>query len=51
MKNRKIIIPGLLAHMKDELQEEIKDFEIIVGTVNAFEIEDFVKTKLKAFTR
>ena len=43
MKNRKIIIPGLLAHMKDELQEEIKDFEIVVGTVNAFEISDFVK--------
>ena len=51
MKNRKIIIPGLLAHMKTELQEEIKDFEIVVGTVNAFEIGDFVKTKLKAFTR
>ena len=43
MKNRKIIIPGLLAHMKDELQEEIKDFKIVVGTVNAFEIGDFVK--------
>lgn len=51
MKNRKIIIPGLLAHMKDELQQEIKDFEIVVGTVNAFEIEEFVKTNLKAFTR
>lgn len=43
VKNRKIIIPGLLAHMKDELQEEIKDFEIIVGTVDAFAIGDFVK--------
>lgn len=29
--------------MKDELQEEIKDFEIIVGTVDAFAIGDFVK--------
>ena len=43
VKNRKIIIPGLLAHMKDELQEEIKDFEIIVGTIDAFAIGDFVK--------
>lgn len=43
VKNRKIIIPGLLAHMKDELQEEIKDFEIVVGTVEAFAIGDFVK--------
>ena len=43
VKNRKIIIPGLLAHMKDELQEEIKDFEIVIGTVDAFAIGDFVK--------
>lgn len=43
VKNRKIIIPGLLAHMKDELEEEIKDFEIVVGTVEAFAIGDFVK--------
>lgn len=43
VKNRKIIIPGLLAHMKDELQEENKDFEIIVGTIEAFAISDFVK--------
>ena len=43
VKKRKIIIPGLLAHMKDELQEEIKDFEIVVGTVEAFAIGDFVK--------
>lgn len=43
VKNKKIIIPGLLAHMKEELEEEIKDFEIVVGTVNAFEIGDFVK--------
>ena len=43
VKNHKIIIPGLLAHMKDELEEEIKDFEIIVGTIEAFAISDFVK--------
>ena len=47
VKNRKIIIPGLLAHMKEELEEEIKnenlDFEIVVGTIDAFAISDFVK--------
>ncbi len=43
VKNRKIIIPGLLAHMKDELEDEIKDFEIVVGTIDAFAIADFVK--------
>lgn len=43
VKNRKIIIPGLLAHMKEELEEEIKDFEIVVGTVEAFAISEFVQ--------
>lgn len=47
VKNRKIIIPGLLAHMKEELEEEIHnagdDFEIVVGTVEAYAISDFVK--------
>ena len=47
VKTRKIIIPGLLAHMKEELEEEIKlaglDFEIVVGTIEAFAIGDFVK--------
>lgn len=43
VKNRKIIIPGLLAHMKEELEKEIKDFEIVVGTVEAYAIGDFVK--------
>ncbi len=43
VKNRKIIIPGLLAQMKEELEEEIKDFEIVVGTVEAYSISDFVK--------
>lgn len=46
VKTRKIIIPGLLEHMKDELQEAIPNFEIVVGTVNAFEIGDFIKDYL-----
>lgn len=51
VKNRKIIIPGLLAHMKEELEEEIHkagdDFEIVVGTVEAYAISDFVKEYVK----
>lgn len=47
IKNKKIIIPGLLAHMQKELQEKIPDFEFIVGTIHAFEIEEFVKNLLK----
>ncbi len=47
MKNRDIIIPGLLEHMKDELQAEINNaglnFNIVIGTIEAFEIQDFVK--------
>lgn len=47
VKNRKIIIPGLLAHMQKEIQSEINaanlDFEIIVGTIDACDIAEFVK--------
>lgn len=51
VKNRKIIIPGLLAHMKEELEEEIHkagdDFEIVVGTVESYAISDFVREYIK----
>ena len=49
VKNRKIIIPGLLAHMKKELDAAIKsaglDFEIVIGTIDACDIADFVKSR------
>lgn len=44
VKNKQIIIPGLLAHMKEELEEAMPDFEIIVGTNEAYLIGDFVKS-------
>src|SRR5574344_1161990 len=48
VKNKKIIIPGLFPHMKDELQMELnssgEDFEIIIGTIDAFAIPAFVKS-------
>lgn len=42
IKTRRIIIPGLLTDMKDELQEEIPEFEFVIGTVEAYAIADFV---------
>ena len=43
IKTRKIIIPGLLAHITDELKEEIPDFDFIVGTNEASEIREYIK--------
>lgn len=43
IKTRKIIIPGLLAHMVDELNETVPDFEFIVGTNEASDIAKFVQ--------
>lgn len=43
IKTRQIIIPGLLAHTKDELQEIIPDFDFVVGTIEASAIREFVK--------
>ena len=43
IKTRKIIIPGLLAHMVDELNETVPDFEFIVGTNEASDIANFVQ--------
>ena len=43
INTRKIIIPGLLAGMTEELQEANPDFEFIVGTHEASAIREFVK--------
>ena len=37
------IIPGLLAHMKDELQEAMPEWQIITGTIEACQIPEFLK--------
>ena len=47
VKNKKIYIPGLLSHMQKELQEAVPDFEICVGTTEAYLLKDFVKNLLK----
>ena len=43
VKNKKLIIPGLLSHLKEELEEAIEGWEIIVGPNEAYQLQDFVK--------
>ena len=43
LNTRKIIIPGLLAGMTEELKEASPDFDFIVGTHEASAIREFVK--------
>lgn len=43
ISNRKIVIPGLLSDMKEELNEKCADFEFIEGTHEAADIKYFVK--------
>ncbi len=51
VKTRKIIIPGLLAQMKEELEKALPEFEIIVGTIEAYSIGDFVKKHIQNDTK
>ena len=44
---RKIIIPGLLGEMAEELQQYCSDFEFIKGTNEASDISKFVENLLK----
>lgn len=43
LKHKIIVIPGLLASMKDELEEILPNWEIIVGTTEAFELPQFME--------
>lgn len=45
VNTRSIIIPGLLSHMKEELQESLPDWEIIVGSIEACQIPEFLRNK------
>ena len=47
IKTMRIIIPGLLAHMKEDIQDELPEYEIIVGTIEAYKIKEFVKNLSK----
>lgn len=43
VKTRSIIIPGLLSHMREELQEAMPEWNIVVGTIEACQIPEFLK--------
>lgn len=43
LKYKKIIIPGLLSHMKEEIKEALSEFEILVGPNEAYLLSDFVR--------
>lgn len=43
VKNKQIIIPGLLSHMKSEIEEALPEFEILIGPNEAYLLGDFVK--------
>ena len=43
LKNKLIIIPGLLASMKEELEDALPNWKIIIGTVEAFELPQFIE--------
>lgn len=43
VKNKQIIIPGLLSHMKAEIEEVLPEFEILVGPNEAYLLGDFVR--------
>lgn len=44
VKNKRIIIPGLLSHMKEEIKEVLPEFEIVTGPNEAYLLSDFVKS-------
>lgn len=44
VKNKQIIIPGLLSHMKPEIEEALPNFDILVGPNEAYLLSDFVKS-------
>ncbi len=43
VKVKRIIIPGLLSDLQEELQLALPEWEIMVGTTEAYKIPDFVK--------
>lgn len=44
VKKKEIIIPGLLSHMKAELEDAMPEFKILVGPNEAYLLADFVKS-------
>ncbi len=49
VKSRQLVIPGYVAQISGELEENMPGWEIIVGTQEASDIEGFVKQKFSNF--
>ena len=45
VKRKEIIIPGLLADMKEELEDVLDGWDIIVGTNEAYNLPDFINSR------
>ena len=43
VKNKRIIIPGLLYDLKSELEQALPEWKITIGTTEAYKIPEFVK--------
>jgi acetyl-CoA decarbonylase/synthase complex subunit gamma len=43
INHKKIVIPGFVAQMKGALEDELPDFEVIVGPREAAEIPNFLR--------
>ncbi len=46
VKTKRLIIPGLLSDLKEDLQRALPNWEVVAGTIEAYKIPEFVK-KLK----
>jgi acetyl-CoA decarbonylase/synthase, CODH/ACS complex subunit gamma len=49
VKSRQLVIPGYVAQISGDLEENMPGWEIIVGTQEASDIEGFVKQKFAGF--
>lgn len=47
VKHRKLIIPGYVASLKEEIEEELPDWEVIIGANEAVDLVDFLKNYQK----
>ena len=43
VKNKRLIIPGLLSDLRDGLEKSLKDWKVIIGPIEAYKLPEFVK--------
>lgn len=47
VKHRKLIIPGYVSSLKEEIEDELPDWEVVIGANEAVDIVDFLKSYQK----